>query len=454
MTRPDLETASIDFMEKASRMNILFLTQIIPYPPDAGPKVKTWHVLRYLNGLGHRVFLAAFMRPEEEPFVPALREVCAEVHTVPIRRSRLDDIGFWLRSHLTGRPFLIERDDLAAMRGLVARLLARESIDLIHADQLTMTQFAFSPGAPIHPQGGLAKPGETNIRGQAVVGPRRIFDAHNAVWTIVERMRQNAPAPLRPVAALEARRIKRYEGMIIHTFDHTLAVTEPDRQSLFKAAAAYSADRAVPGTQITVVPIAVDTAAQAPVSRRPGSLNIFTLGTLHYPPNADGIRWFLQEVFPLVQAQVPGSSLTIVGKNPPQDFLNAASLHPESVQVTGYVPDLEPYIEQAAMMVVPVRAGGGMRVRILEGFARGIPVVTTTVGLEGIDAQVGEEVLVADTPAEFAREVIRLFHDQGLQDRLSSNGRRLAEACYDWQVVLKQMDGIYRDEKVFKTHYQ
>jgi glycosyltransferase involved in cell wall biosynthesis len=437
-------------------MNVLFLTQIIPYPPDAGPKVKTWHVLRYLNGRGHKVILASFMRPEEEPFVPALREVCAAVHTVPIRRSRLDDVGFWLRSHLTGRPFLIERDDLAAMRALVARLLAEglqagEEIDVIHADQLTMTQFALPPHAAAlpGPRSRLAdhpaRTVETNGSGALRSWPRVIFDAHNAVWTIVERMRQNAPAPLRPVAALEAQRIKRYEGQIIHSFDHTLAVTEPDRQALLQAAVAYSKDAAVPSSRISVVPIAVDTITLAPATRRPGSLNIFTLGTLHYPPNADGIRWFLQEVFPLVQKQTPGASLTIVGKNPPQDFLHAAALHPEAVQVTGYVPDLAPYIEQAALMVVPVRAGGGMRVRILEGFARGIPVVTTTVGLEGIDAQPGEEVLLADTPADFAREVVRLLHDQGLQAHLSSSGRRLAEVRYDWQVVLKQMDEVYCD---------
>src|SRR5574341_428010 len=125
-------------------MRILFLTQIIPYPPDSGPKVKTWHVLRYLAERGHEVILASFMRAEEEDYVPVLKKYCTEVYTIPIRRSRLKDAGYWLLSHLTGRPFLIERDDIQAMRHYVQEILASISIDVIHADQLTMTQFALA----------------------------------------------------------------------------------------------------------------------------------------------------------------------------------------------------------------------------------------------------------------------------------------------------------------------
>jgi glycosyltransferase involved in cell wall biosynthesis len=415
-------------------LRILFLTQIIPYPPDAGPKVKTWHVLRYLAGRGHSVTLASFVRPEEEPYVAALEQVCERVHTVPIRRSRLADIGYWLRSHLTGRPFLVERDDLGGMRALVRDLLETGPFDAIHCDQLTMTQFAL-PYA--RTPGSGASPGfETQ--------PVLVFDAHNAVWTIIERMRENAPWFLRPVAALEAARVRRYEGLIVRRFDDTLAVTEPDRQALLRAAepAAVSGVRpALP--EIQVVPIAVDAVQLQPVRRQAGSSNIVTLGTLHYPPNADGIRWFAQEVFPLVRKQAPAATLTIIGKNPPADFLQLASQHPGAITVTGYVPDLVPYLEQAAVMVVAVRAGGGMRVRILEAFARAMPVVTTTVGLEGIQAEPGRDVLVADSPEGFAQAVLRVLADPELQSRLAASGRRLAERRYDWQVVLSLMDEVY-----------
>ncbi len=410
-------------------MNILFLSQVVPYPPDAGPKVKTWQVLRYLSGLGHQVSLACFVRPEEEAYLPVLRAHFAAVYAVPLRRSRIADFGFWLRSHVTGRPFLVERDNLAGMRSLVDRLVATGQVDVIHADQLSMAQFALD-GWGTHPQKER---------------PFLIFDAHNAVWTVTARMQQNAPAWLRPAIALEAQRVKRYEGKIVRAYDQTLAVTELDRQALRQAVKSTqgAADNALDHAPITVIPITVDTSQLNPITVRPDSSNLLTLGTLHYPPNADGIRWFANEVFPLVRQQAPEARLTIVGKNPPADFLQLAAQAESAVTVTGYAPDLLPYLEQAAVMVIPVRAGGGMRVRILEAFARALPVVTTTVGLEGIDAIPGKDVFVADTPAEFAAGVVRLLRDQDLRAQLAQNSRRLVEKNYDWRIALKKLDDIY-----------
>jgi glycosyltransferase involved in cell wall biosynthesis len=176
-----------------------------------------------------------------------------------------------------------------------------------------------------------------------------------------------------------------------------------------------------------------------------GSQNIVTLGTLHYPPNADGIRWFLNEVYPLVLQDNPHAFLTIIGKNPPQDFLEAAERHSGRVKVTGYVPDLVPYFKKAALMVVPVRAGGGMRVRILEAFSWGMPVVTTTIGVEGISAVAGRDLLVEDTPEGFAAAVVRLLRDPQLQSNLSLQCRKLAEEKYDWQRALSPLGKIYQE---------
>jgi glycosyltransferase involved in cell wall biosynthesis len=426
-------------------MHVLFLTQIIPYPPDAGPKVKTWQVLRYLASRGHRVTLASFVRPEEEPYVNDLREVCQDVYTVPIQRSRIRDAGYWIRSNFTGRPFLIERDDLVGMRRLIERILAEERIDLIHADQLTMTQFALPRHQEKRTPTKQAQDGNNKSNN---LQPELLFDAHNAVWTIVERMRENAPWYLRPIGYLEEQRIKRYEGMVVSLYDHTLAVTEPDHLALKEAVEFFAGDHEKNKDSITVIPIAVDTEKLQPVSRKSDSKNIVTLGTLHYPPNADGIRWFAEEVFPLVHERDPDTTLTIIGKNPPPDFYQLQEKHPDSIEVTGYVQDLVPYLERAALMVIAVRAGGGMRVRILEAFARGMPVVTTTVGLEGIEAQPGKEILVEDSPREFAQAVLNLMNDPELGLLLAKNGRQLAVEQYDWQVVLQKMDTIYQRDSI------
>ncbi len=414
-------------------MRILFLTQIIPWPPDAGPKVKTWQVLQYLKEQGHEIHLASFMRPEEEQHVAALERVCASVRTVPMRRSRAADIGYYLKSIVSGRPFLIERDDLGEMREAVQAALAEGNIDLVHADQLSMVQFAF-PSA--YPSGELKR----DRRGSR---PFLVFDAHNATWTILERVRQTSAWYLRPVLALESNRLKRYEGEIVQSFDHTFAVAEPDADALREAARSLPGRSDAKQDRISVIPIGVDTGRIRPAQHNQGSMNILTLGTLHYPPNADGVRWFAREVFPLVLQQIPAACLTIVGKNPPKDFLQMANDDPKHFRVTGYVPDLEPYFRDAALVVVPVRAGGGMRVRILEAFARGMPAVTTTVGLEGIEARPGEDIFVEDTPREFADSVARVLKDAGLQAQLAKNGRRLAETRYDFRVVLQELEQVY-----------
>lgn len=407
---------------------ILFLTQIVPFPPDAGPKVKTYHVIRALAGQGHSVTLVSFVRPEEVRHIPALREICEAVHTVPIRRSWIADVGYMIRSYLTNRPFLIERDDMRLMQETVDRLVREDNFQFIHADQLTMVQFGI--------RGASAVPGKK---------PKVIFDAHNAVWTIVERMKETARFFLKPVLAVEARRVKQYEGELLRTVDHVLAVTDIDR-NLLEEAMHFSKpgknDRVSP---ITVIPIAVDTQKLQPVNRKIGSKNIVTLGTLHYPPNADGIRWFFNEVFPLVRERVPDATLTIIGKNPPLDFIELAERNPGVIRVTGYVDDLRPYLEESALMVVPVRAGGGMRVRILEAFAYAMPVVTTTVGLEGIHGTPDHDVIVADTPAEFASRTVELLQTPALQETLAVNGRNLAVAKYDWQAVLSAMRPIYEE---------
>lgn len=411
-------------------MNILLLTQILPYPPDAGPKVKTWHVLRYLVNSGHKVSLVSYIREEEKKYIPEIQHLGINLYTVPIKRNRMMDAFFLMRSQFTGRPFLIERDDLPAYRNLVKKLLEDTQFDVIHADQLTMTQFA---DPEIHDMPGLY----------------RIFDAHNATWSIFERMQENASVFLKPVIALEAKRVKKYEGQVIRNFEHTLVVTDQDRDLLCRATGVEENGISL-HTKITIIPIAVDTQQLKPIQRQPASTNIITLGTLHYPPNADGIRWFIQKVYPLVKTNFTNVTLTVIGKNPPSDFLLAAS-QDSSIQITGYVPDLEPYFQQAALIVVPVRAGSGMRVRILEAFSRAIPVVTTTIGLEGIAASLESDVLVGDSPEEFSSQVCRLLADPSLQDKLAENGRRLAENKYDWLVALSKLENLYTNISTIKN---
>ena len=414
-------------------MRILFLTQVLPYPPDAGPKFKTWQVIRHLTARGHEVVLVSMVRKEELPWIPVVEQQVAAFYPVSIKRSRMKDVYFLLRSLAAGQSFLVIRDDQPALRGLLDRLLSKQAFDAIHCDQLPMTQFALRFASDERHANGNHKYHQ----------PLLLFDAHNATWKILDRFASENRGIKRLFFQNEANRIRAYEAEVVTRFDRTLAVSSIDQAALLDAVLQSGQPTAGVEEKIDVIPITVDTAEICPVNRKRNSLNIFTMGTLHYPPNAEGIRWFIQEVFPKIKAQVPGVTLTIAGKNPPPDFVELHKEVPKVFQVPGYVPDLTPWLEHAGVMVVPVRIGGGMRVRILEAFARQMPVITTTVGLEGIDAITGEHLLVADDADGFAAAVIRVLNDPALQDRLAENGRILAEQVYDRQVVLKKFDRIY-----------
>jgi glycosyltransferase involved in cell wall biosynthesis len=396
-------------------MNILLLTLIVPNPPDSGPKIKTHYLLRYLASR-HRVTLVCFTRnAREEADADALRAICAEVHTVPMRRSRVTDVLSFGRSLLSGQPWLIERDDSRAMRRTLAALVraaadAGRPFDLVHADQLNMAPFAENLGLP------------------------RLLDQHNAVWTIFARMAQNERGPKRLLLEREWRRLRRYEGRVCRAFEAVTVVSEEDRQALEEA---MGAPRAMP-----VIPIAIDAVAQAPVPREPGARGVLSMATMMWPPNVDGVLWFADAIWPRIRQEVADARFYVVGQRPVA-AVRALPERDSSIEVTGYVPDTAPYIARSACLIVPLRSGGGMRVKILEALARGIPIVSTTIGYEGIELTPGEHLLVADTPAEFAAAVARLLRDPALGARIAAAGRQRLTERYDWRAVCPAMDTAY-----------
>lgn len=393
-------------------MRILLLTQVLPYPPDSGPKVKTWNVLKYL-ARQHEVTLVSFVRGDQSAEVEHLRRYCRAVHTVPITRSPVEDGLAMLRSFATGQPWMMARDDRAALRRLVDRLCAETRFDVAHADQLNMAQFA-----------------------ARVPGARKVLDAHNALWLLYKRLAATmSSGPRRWLLERDWRLLKGYEGRLVREFDGVLAVSDEDRAALIEAAGGPR--------DITVIPIAVDTDEIPPVARREDARHLLHIGTMYWPPNIDGMWWFIREVYPLIRAQRPDVALDVVGARPPEDLL-ALNEDGSGITITGYVPDPAPYLAQAGVFIVPLRAGGGMRVKILEALARGLPLVTTTLGCEGIAVEHGRHILIADMPEAFARETLRLLNDRELADALGREGRRLIETVYDYRVACRPLDGLYR----------
>jgi glycosyltransferase involved in cell wall biosynthesis len=390
-------------------MRVLLLTLVVPNPPDSGPKIKTHYLLRYL-AQHHEVTLVSFVRSAaEQAAARALEGLCRAVYTVPIRRSRVRDAGYLLTSLASARPFLMLRDESAAMRRLIRDLTQREQFDLVHADQLNMAQFGLGSGLPV------------------------VLDEHNAVWTIFERLAKQQHGLKRLLLEWEWRRLRHYEARACRASAAVIAVSGEDRAALLAAGA---------GEPIAVMPIAVEIAGVEPVCRRRDAHGILSMATMYWPPNVDGVLWFAREVLPIIRDAAPGAPFYVVGARPPAEVRALAS--DRTIQVTGYVEDPAAYLETSALMVVPLRAGGGMRVKILEALARGIPVVSTTIGAEGIDVTPGEHLLIADEPAAFAAAVARLLHDRALADRLALAGRQHALQRYDWRAVCPTIEPVYR----------
>jgi glycosyltransferase involved in cell wall biosynthesis len=396
-------------------MRILFLSQVLPYPLDAGPKMRSYYVLRHLVQK-HEVTLLTFVRDTDRPEDMAhLAQFCYAVHTVPMQRSRLRDVKFLLQSFLTGQPFLITRDHVPAMAAKLSELITSESYDAVHADQLWMAQYALA-----------ARTGSSRIK--------LILDQHNAVHLIPQRLANGEAHPVkRQFLAREARRLMSYEADVCRRFDHVVWVTEEDRQAV--SALPTVTKNGHPSS--SVIPICVAPTQIQPVVSDANRPRITFLGGLHWPPNAQGIVWFANQIFPQVLAELPAARLTVIGKSPPAELAGAG------VEVTGYVADLMPYLTETTVFIVPLQAGGGMRVKILDAWSWGLPVVSTSIGAEGIEARHEDNILIADNAQAFAQAIIRLFAEPTLAHHLAQNGRRTVIEKYNWQDSYSAWNEIY-----------
>jgi len=392
-------------------MKILLLTQVLPYPPDSGPKVKTYNMIKFISQ-NHDLTLVSFVRGDQSSEVEHLRQFCRAVYPVPIRRSRFMDGLAVINSLVTSTPWFMARDDRREMRATLASLCAKEKFDIVHADQLNMAQYA-----------------------RRIPGAAWVLDAHNAVWLLYRRLAQTTQNSwVRLALEREWRLLKQYEGAVCRTFDAVLTVSEADKTALEEASEGKG--------NLMVAPIAVDPEAIPLISRAAQADHILHIGTMFWPPNVDGVLWFLREIYPLIQRDRPDVCFDIVGARPPKeitDFSSAAA----GVTVTGYVKEPGEYLKKTGVMVVPLLAGGGMRVKILEALAEGLPIVTTSIGCEGIAVENGRHLLVADSPQEFAKATLRLLADRAFANTLARNGRELIEKTYDFHSAYRPVNLVY-----------
>jgi glycosyltransferase involved in cell wall biosynthesis len=398
-------------------MRILLLTQLAVTGRDAGPKIKTYQVLEALAAR-HEIVYCSFVRDEREAWnAEQLQGLCERVVTVPLRRSWSNNVRFFIESLLVGEAFLLRRDEQAAMHTCVRALLGGERIDAIHVDQVNMMRFV-----PADWPGGV------------------ILDAHNAVWLVCERLRQGEGNLLkRWFLAREVRLLCQAEGEACRRAAGVLVVSEQDKRALCEVAGG-----SVP---VSVVPIALDVGRYDELweQRKQGGMepgHVLTIGTMYWPPNSEGVQWWLREGYVTLQRMYAGAIYSIVGARPPRK-LRALARRFAGVEVLGYVADIAPLWRRATLLAVPLLAGGGVRVKILEAMAMGVPVVTTTVGCEGLSVRHGEHLLIADTAQEFSKACFAILRDPQLARRLAENARQLMIEHYDAARALRPLHELY-----------
>ncbi len=230
----------------------------------------------------------------------------------------------------------------------------------------------------------------------------------------------------RLISKIEYRKMRRFEPQQVRRFHHTIAVSDVDRNGM---SGMVSPDR------ISVVPTGVDLKMfQYDPNLRPSGLDVVFTGSMDWEPNIDGVEYFCQEVWPQVLAQIPGARFLIVGRRPNQRVQNLAS---NSVEVTGTVPSVVDYLRRASVFVVPLRIGGGTRIKIYEGMAVGKATVSTTIGAEGLDVTHGQDIILADDPTAFAKAIILLLQDETARRRYEAAAAATARK-YDWPVITRQ----------------
>ena len=405
-------------------MKILFLTPQSPYPPRQGTTIRNYNLIRLL-AQKHTIDLFTFLAPGEK-IEPGNRlfALCRQIVTAPQPTRSLARRAVGTFTAL--RPDMGLRLESQGAYARLTNLLAGDRYDLVQVEGIEMAAYGLAALA--------AQP-----------HARLVFDDHNAEYLLQKRSALvDLGKPRRWPAAfyslIQWQKLQRYEQMICRRADAVVAVSEPDRSALLRLA---------PDGLIDVVPNGIDLAdfpfAQSVAPPQKPPTLVFT-GKMDYRPNVDAILWFVQEVLPLVQARQPDVHLQVVGMNPHPRLAAVNGL--PGVEITGAVDDVRPYIDSAAIYVVPLRVGGGTRFKVLEALASGKPLVSTSLGVEGLGVQDGRELLIADDPQAFAGAVLRLLADQAGGGELCAGlrvaGRRFVETHYAWEKIVPRLEGIYR----------
>lgn len=403
-----------------TRPRLLFLAQVLPHPPDGGVKIRTHHVLRLLSREFDVDALCFHRRStleggdDVEESVAALQELAdsVEAFAIPQERSRARFVWDHLRSVVRRRPYTVFSYESGDFLSRLQELLAERTYDIVHVDSLDLSRYLSElPDVPV------------------------VCAHHNVESELLRRRGDSADLPPeRMYLHLQADLLAREEERWCPEVDLNVTVSDRDRHSL---------EQRIPEAEYLVVPNGVDTDEFRPSGPGDGGSEsgIVFVGGCTWFPNRDALEHFAEDVLPLVRERHPDVTVRWVGRADEETRRRYRGEH--GIRMTGYVDDIRPHVHEAACYVVPLRVGGGTRLKILDAWAMGKAVVSTSQGCEGLEARDGENILIRDSAQAFAAAVDRVLTDANLRRRLGRSARETAEEIYSWDVIGDEMTEAY-----------
>jgi glycosyltransferase involved in cell wall biosynthesis len=397
-------------------IRVLIVTPSFPYPPHGGAELRSYHLIKRLSQQ-YKISLVALTDPIDHRFVKQMRDYCEEVVVVVRRRlppwRQLPSLA---RLLLSGMPFGTKYYNDPLLFRTLNEMLTRRSYDILQIEQ--------SPVACVIRALAADQLGNTRTL-------LTFYDVHHV------RDRSMSTIERKPydfmTAMINRVSMKAWERAMTAEFDACIAVSADDSEALKSLRSDVT---------VFTVPNGVDTHVLTILPPAKNSRTLLFVGDCNYLPNRDGVLWFYRHIFGALRDSVTDIRLVIVGKGSDHWLCHLAD-NP-CVFVTGHVDDVVAFYERAAISIVPLRAGGGTRLKILESMALGRPVVSTSMGAQGLKVTDGQDILIADEPDRFAECVIKLLRDPILCQRLITNARRLVVAEYDWDAIAGTHSEIYQ----------
>lgn len=394
-------------------MTILQLAPRMPYPLTDGGAIGIFNITKSLAELGHEITLVTFPLDDAEETREAVAAISKYAKVEMVSKPLPARWKVLARTVLQG-AYPIERRMMPEMFELLQGILERQRFDVVHVDHAHMGKY----GLWIKREYGLPI----------------VLREHNFESLIYERFARTGPNPMkRIVARMHGRRLKQEEITFLKNFDAISAITEEDAKMMREL---------VPRANIRVIPAGVDTDYFRPSDIPEDPDQILWVGSLAWDPNYDAVRYFLTSIFPLILERRPSARFDIIGTDSGR-IRKFASKFGESVRILGRLPDVRDFLARSAVLVVPLRIGGGMRLKLLDFFASGKAVVATTIAAEGNLAQDGRELIIADRPATFADSVLGLLSNPDKRGRLASSARELATKEYSWKKIGEDFTRLY-----------